>query len=302
MAKKNTRSNIKNNSKSNAKSNNRTKKNNIVSGLDKIEMMENGGEVIAIEQGQSYNDAVTLIRKTNNYDMFKNILGNRELRGNNYNRLIQSMEKKQLVIPILCNEDMEIIDGQHRFEVCRELNLPLYYYVVDGYGIDEVKRANLVGCNWMIDDYLKLNMEVGKEPYIEFKRIRDDYNISSSQLLEIFANFQNVSLKEVRMLFEDGSFEIDSSNKVIDFLDKLNDFDIFKEFNSYSFTKAFLKLFSLNEYDHKTMKKRLAKQSHKLNKRASYRDYLELLVSIYNFGVTKVRFGYDTKQDRFYII
>jgi hypothetical protein len=278
MAKKNTRSNIKNNSKSNAKSNNRTKKNNIVSGLDKIEMMENGGEVIAIEQGQSYNDAVTLIRKTNNYDMFKNILGNRELRGNNYNRLIQSMEKKQLVIPILCNEDMEIIDGQHRFEVCRELNLPLYYYVVDGYGIDEVKRANLVGCNWMIDDYLKLNMEVGKEPYIEFKRIRDDYNISSSQLLEIFAN------------------------KVIDFLDKLNDFDIFKEFNSYSFTKAFLKLFSLNEYDHKTMKKRLAKQSHKLNKRASYRDYLELLVSIYNFGVTKVRFGYDTKQDRFYII
>ena len=252
------------------------------------------------EVSKVYDDKVTEIRKTNNYDKFKNIIGNRDLRGTNYNRLIQSIQKKQLIIPILVNSEFEIIDGQHRFEVCRTLGLPVYYYIIDGYGIDEVKRANLVGCNWVIDDYLKLNTEIGKKEYIEFKSIKDTYNLTSSQLLDIFANFQGVSLKEIRMLFEDGSFELDGVNKVLEFLKKLEDFNEFEEYNSYSFTKAFLKLNNLSEYDHSIMKKRIKKHPYKLGKRASYRDYLTLLVELYNFGATNVRFGYDAVQDVFY--
>lgn len=247
-----------------------------------------------------YDEKVTDIRKTNDYDKFKNIVGNRDLRGTNYNRLIQSMEKKQLIIPILVNSQFEIIDGQHRFEVCRTLGLPLYYYVIDGYGIDEVKRANLVGCNWVIDDYLKLNVEIGKKEYIEFKRIKDTYGLTTSQLLDIFAHYQGVSLKEVRMLFEDGSFELDSINKVIEFLNKLEDFNCFDEYNSYSFTKAFLKLNAVEGYDHSIMQKRIKKHPYKLAKRASYRDYITLLVEMYNFGTTKTRIGYDAIGDEFY--
>lgn len=249
-----------------------------------------------------YDEKVTEVRRTNDYNKFKNILGNRDLRGTNYNRLIQSIQKKQLIIPILVNEKFEIIDGQHRFEVCRRLMLPLYYYVVEGYGIEEVKRANLVGCNWVIDDYLKLNIEIGKKEYIEFKRIKDAYGLTSSQLLDIFANFQGISLKEIRMLFEDGSFELNNINKVIEFLNKLEDFKFFDEYNSYSFTKAFLKLSGLEQYDHSIMKKRIKKHPYKLSKRASYRDYITLLVEIYNFGAAKIRFGYDSVQDVFYFI
>lgn len=249
-----------------------------------------------------YDEVAIPIRKTNNYSMFKNILGNRDLRGTNYNKLIKSMQEKQLIIPILCNDRLEIIDGQHRYEACKELNYPLYYYVVDGYEIDDVKRANLVSCNWVVDDYLKLNIEIGKKDYIEFKKIKDEFGISTSQLLDIFAKFQGISLKETRMLFEDGSFKLDGVHEVLKFLNNLSDFSSFKEYTSFSFIKAFLKISSIEEYDHKTMKKRLEKQPYKLEKRASYKDYIELLVDIYNYGITKVRFGYDARQDRFYFI
>lgn len=249
-----------------------------------------------------YDEVAIPIRKTNNYAMFKNILGNRNLRGTNYNKLIKSMKEKQLIIPILCNDKLEIIDGQHRYEACKELNYPLYYYVVEGYEIDDVKRANLVSCNWVVDDYLKLNIEIGKRDYIEFKNIKDQFGISTSQLLDIFAKYQERSLKETRMVFEDGSFKLDAVHEVLRFLNNLEDFNFFKEYNSFSFIKAFLKISSLEEYDHKTMRKRLEKQPYKLEKRASYKDYIELLVDIYNYGITKVRFGYDTKQDRFYFM
>lgn len=266
---------------------------------EEIEIKINVPETVT-PAGKIFDEKVTDIRKTNDYNKFKNIMGNRDLRGTNYNRLIQSMQKKQLIIPILVNSDFEIIDGQHRFEVCRRLELPLYYYVIDGYGIDEVKRANLVGCNWVIDDYLKLNVEIGKKNYIEFKRIKDAYGLTTSQLLDIFANFQGISLKEIRMIFEDGSFELDSVNKVVEFLNKLEDFNVFDEYTSYSFTKAFLKLNALEQYDHSIMKKRIKKHPYKLTKRASYRDYISLLVEMYNFGAANIRFGYDSVQDMFY--
>ena len=254
------------------------------------------------EDNNLYDEVAIPIRKTNNYAMFKNILGNRDLRGTNYNKLIKSMKEKQLIIPILCNDKLEIIDGQHRYEACKELQYPLYYYVVDGYEIEDVKRANLVSCNWVVDDYLKLNIEIGKKDYIEFKRIKDEFNISTSQLLDIFARYQGTSLKETRMIFEDGSFKLDNVHEVLQFLNNLSDFSFFREYTSFSFIKAFLKISSLNEYDHKTMKKRLEKQPYKLEKRASYKNYIEMLVDIYNYGITKVRFGYDARQDRFYFM
>lgn len=252
--------------------------------------------------GAYYDEIVTPIRKTNEYSKFSNIVGNRDLRVTNYNNLIKSMKKKQLVIPILCNERYEIINGQHRYEVCKELNYPLFYYIVDGYGIDDVKRANLVSCNWVIDDYLKLNIEIGNKKYEEFKEIKDEFGISTSQLLDIFAKFQNISLKEARILFEDGCFEPDCSDEVISFLNNLNQFSFFKEYKSFSFIKAFLKISSLDGYDNEIMAKRIEKRPYKLEKRASYKNYIELLVDIYNYGITKVRFGYDSRQDRFYNI
>lgn len=53
---------------------------------------------------------VTMIYKTFNYDMFKYIGGNRLINKLNYKKLSESMKEKQLVIPILVNDKMEIID------------------------------------------------------------------------------------------------------------------------------------------------------------------------------------------------
>ena len=47
--------------------------------------------------------------------------------------------------PIVVNEKMEIIDGQGRFEVCKEKGLPIYYNIVNihEYGYDQLDNRNL---------------------------------------------------------------------------------------------------------------------------------------------------------------
>ena len=70
-----------------------------------------------------------IIQTTRNYAMFKLIGGNRELNHINLKRLEVSMSETPLVSIIMVNERNEIIDGQHRFEVCKRLGLPINYLI-----------------------------------------------------------------------------------------------------------------------------------------------------------------------------
>jgi ParB-like chromosome segregation protein Spo0J len=58
-------------------------------------------------------EVYTSVMRSNNYDMFKFMEGNRKINSSNLNQIIVSMREKQLIIPITVNEKFEIIDGQH---------------------------------------------------------------------------------------------------------------------------------------------------------------------------------------------
>lgn len=250
-----------------------------------------------------FNEKVTDIRKTNNYDMFKSMLGNRKLKDKNYRKLMRSMNEKQLIIPILVNEKFEIIDGQHRYEACKSLEKPLYYYVVPGYEIEDVKRANLVSCNWGTEDYLNLHIQLNKKEYIDFKGIIDRNKLRISQLLEIVSVLERKEYARVKLSFEDGTFQMYNAMEVQTFLMELSDFKALKESSTPKFTKAFLKLYVYENYKHELMQRKLRTLSHKLKKQPTIVDYLSMLVNdVYAFGSSNAGFKYDANANRFYEI
>ena len=67
------------------------------------------------------NKIVNQVLQTNVHSIFKTQKGNRPINKNHLDRLILSMKKKYLISPILVNEKMEVIDGQHRLQAQKEL-------------------------------------------------------------------------------------------------------------------------------------------------------------------------------------
>lgn len=62
------------------------------------------------------------IKRTNNYDMFKRLEGNRFVDPKKVNKLKKSINEVGYISnPIIVNEKMEVIDGQHRLEALKEL-------------------------------------------------------------------------------------------------------------------------------------------------------------------------------------
>lgn len=240
-----------------------------------------------------------IIHQTYNYSMFKTIKGNRQLNPANYSKLLASMKERFLISPILVNEEMEIIDGQHRKEVCEALGYPVFYHIKKGYSIDEVKIANTTGATWTLGDFLELHISNGLDEYIEFKSLIEHYNVSITDLLKVISTFQNKNLTLVTNEFKDGKIEaLALHGKLLDFLGALEDFNHFKHYKTSYFFGGFLRLYNCDYYDHARMLTKIKRRPGVLVQQYSIDDYLVMLTrDLYSFGTNKDALYYnkDTK-------
>jgi len=107
------------------------------------------------------------VKSTQNYSQFKTVLGNRLLSREHIARLVREIERNNLLAtqPILVNEKMEIIDGQHRLEAAKKIGATIYYVQVPGLGIEHVVRLNNTQRRWGVYEYIQLHVDHGNAHY-----------------------------------------------------------------------------------------------------------------------------------------
>lgn len=120
------------------------------------------------------------VYESTDYDKFKRLIGNRNLKREKISKLKQSIiQYGWLRNPILVNEKFEIIDGQHRYETLKELRMPIEYIVDEGLSIDECQCLNVSQSNWTQKDYINSYVDNGNSNYIYLRKLMDKYNIIS---------------------------------------------------------------------------------------------------------------------------
>lgn len=98
------------------------------------------------------------VHVTSDYDMFRTLNGNRITSSANVKRIKKSMIQDGFIeMPIMINRHMEIIDGQHRFEVLKQLGLPIPYILNPKASGKECRILNTNCKNWVTKDYLYYN-------------------------------------------------------------------------------------------------------------------------------------------------
>lgn len=137
----------------------------------------------------TYDDIVSQVHKTNDYGKFRFISQNRE--PDHVNALVLSFKDRLVPNAILCNEKLEIIDGQNRFLAAKQIGAPIYYYIINGLGIYDVASLNSYGKNWSMLDYIKMWASLGKEEY--------------KKIIAFGAEFPDISLQNVVTILAEGS-------------------------------------------------------------------------------------------------
>jgi len=128
------------------------------------------------------------ILKTTNYGQFRTIRGNRSTNRVHLTKLVKSIDENDMLEanPIIVNERMYVLDGQHRLLAAEKLGVPIYYVVVQIGGIGEVQLLNSNLRAWTMQNFLDSYVERGIEPYVKLSEFIDRTGLSIGLALLLF--------------------------------------------------------------------------------------------------------------------
>tara|TARA_R110000868_G_scaffold188649_1_gene431439 strand:- start:425 stop:1228 length:804 start_codon:yes stop_codon:yes gene_type:complete len=160
------------------------------------------------------------IHSTADLSVFKILDGNRNINLGNVERLIKSIQENGfLQMPIIVNENYEVIDGQHRLMAAKKLNSIIYYHKVNNYDLNTAIILNRNQSNWSIADYIRSYCDLKYKDYIklqEFYELNKDFGLMISAELTcishkslMYANSNNLNSDEIRK----GQYKFDPNNK-----------------------------------------------------------------------------------------
>lgn len=232
------------------------------------------------------------IQKTTDYGRFSRIVGNREYNPTHLKHLASSILKRNMLEanPIIVNEKLEVIDGQHRLKVAEENNLPIYYITIpNGVNLAEVQLLNANLRTWNMYDYLESYIALGNHDYQILKDFCDLYQLPISIAMSLLEG-KAIKRKQIEgiHLFKTGQFKIKKVKQATVLAENLNSVKPYVEgliWRDRNFLTALQVAFE--KVGTKKFLKRFAKSSVKLRRQMGVKEYLRSLEDMYNWHLGK---------------
>jgi len=234
-----------------------------------------------------------VIQKTKDYSKFKLLKFSNDKTNNTLNRLRKSIKKENLLHlhPIIVNDRMEVISGQHRLEIAKELQLDVYYIIDNSVSYQHVLEDNEAQHTAQLIDAVKFHaLKDGKLPYVKFYEYTKLLEINPKSLIGLI--FGNVTFQLIDFI-KSGKFQLPTNieamenivNKYIDFMDfvqakKIRPYSMFKNHN---FTTAFRNLVTLSLFDETKWRMKLEQKWFEFKPQLNSKEWFKLLLSIYNW-------------------
>lgn len=166
------------------------------------------------------------IYETEDYSKFIVYKWNREINRNTINKIDKSVQENGWRIePIIVNEKMGIIDGQHRFTYAKENNLKVYYMVIPGLTEEDCQIMNSVRTSWLTTDYIRYYAVQGNSSYARLMSLNDVYKAINLTSV-VYALTNSHSEGGFQKNIANGKFvcteeEYYNATKILDYVDNL---------------------------------------------------------------------------------
>lgn len=166
-----------------------------------------------------------IIYETTDYGMFKVVPGNRDINERAVEKLASDIKLKGQINAVMVTPDYYVIDGQHRIFACKKLRRPVKFVVTPTNGLsdlDYIMSANTLSKNWGWKNYLSMYCVMGKDSYINYKKLIDRFSFDHTAMLAVVLFHYSDTTK--RSDFNDGTLKIRDINAVIKRLENIEEY------------------------------------------------------------------------------
>jgi hypothetical protein len=243
--------------------------------------------------GNAHRESDEVTYWTTDYEMFKIDPANREIVPRKVAGLVAAIRQINLlnIYAIVVDEDMNVIDGQHRLAAARVLGVPIYYKISGTMKIEHAALINENTTNWQHQNYLNHFCQKGYPEYLKLRDFQRKYPwlkggvaISLCHYGDTRREFQGM---DITTTFRKGLYVADD----IAFADKVCQMALdFKAHNvpfwkDRAFLAALRNLASNSDYNHERMMMKMDYQSAKLVRCADMASYIAVMNDIYNHRI-----------------
>lgn len=228
------------------------------------------------------------IESATDYKKFKILKGNRPVVSGKVKKLVKSVQGGLNLFrynPVMVNEDMYVIDGQHRLEACKVLKLPVYYVVVPKITLLQIAELNSASSRWTSKDFFNCFIESGKEDYKALKMFMEKYELKvtvAAQLLMVGSTWAGSGRDDS---FRSGTFVVKHKDKAEGIMKTVRSFAPVAEdgiVSDRNFIRAVQLLMASPTYKHGEVLNKIVGHKLKITKRSSHKEYMHLIEELYN--------------------
>lgn len=243
----------------------------------------------------SNKESSIIVYETRDYSRFKFLNGNRVINERKTNKIINEIECGNDMLryyPIQvsqANERLYILDGQHRFFICKKLKRPVFYILVEeNKSMPDIAKVNSNVEKWKASDFINCYVQHGNENYKILQKFLDDYGISLTIALQML-NLGNPGLDSgahavLNDSFRNGTFEIKCLNEAETLAKECRLFAPFAHCSSRSFVIAIYRIKKAGLISLIDLLEAYLKRPEMLTQQASFKAYINTLEQIVNVG------------------
>jgi hypothetical protein len=230
------------------------------------------------------------IKSSNDYSKFESIIGNRRLNASKIEKICADVKNGFNMLPyapIIVSDDRSkflIVDGQHRFEVSKKLNEPVYYVVCDDITLQQIAILNSRADKWRAIDFLNCYVSLGITDYVILRDFMNKHktNIKLSTDLLMFNSVKASSTEA----FQSGKFEckyFDEAEAIVELTDSL--FDLFVFSKDRYLIGAVQEIQNKGVADLDRLKTKIRSKRNMMFRQTDVKNYILNIEKIYNDGV-----------------
>lgn len=176
------------------------------------------------------------IKTTTDYEAFAMLNGNRPLNKKKIEKIKDDVQKGLNLLPycpiIVYEKDDQhlVVDGQHRFMVSKELELPVYYVISKELSLYQIAMMNSKQEKWKEVDFLNCYVELENEHYKLLKDFLAEFNAGIAVTTELLMTGKYIRSKPILDTFREGGFVANFSEETRQLLELTHSL-----FNRYKF-------------------------------------------------------------------
>jgi hypothetical protein len=231
------------------------------------------------------------IYATTDYSIFKDIKGNRPVNHSKVKNITDSIREINLLEqnPIIVNDKMEVIDGQHRLYAASELQTPIFYTIKEGANLRTVQLINKNLSSWTKYNFLSSFIANDYQEYAVLKDffVRHDIGLSIAIAL-ITGSLKRPDMDQSMQDFISGEFKVTHLKQGEEFItqaEKLSQYLEGDYWKSLNFLRALEIVYQ--EVNPDLFRERVANSNIRLRRRPSVREYLRDFEEVYNYRQRK---------------